>query len=212
MPDGSRLLNARVLLQQGDRYSIALLEGPADQPHSLLANRAASCLLAPCPGDRVLIAFAPEPFILAVLERHGTSPSELLLDGDARIRAREGELELSGDEGLALKSKKTLSLLAGALSFKSGSVKLFSNTVDAVAKQARVSFDDLGVLAKACDMMADRIVQRAGRVYRFVDELDQLRARHFDYRAENSAQIKGENTVMTARQVVKIDGEQIHVG
>ena len=34
LPDGSRLLNARVLLQQGDRFSIALLEGPADQPHS----------------------------------------------------------------------------------------------------------------------------------------------------------------------------------
>jgi len=205
-------MNASVLLQQGDRYSVELTQGASSEPQHLLAKRAASCLLAPSPGDRVLIARAPDPFILAVLERHGTERTELLLEGDARVRACGGELELCGDEGVAVKSPKTVSLLAGALSIKSGSVKLFAAAVEAVAKRAQVSFDELGVLAQACDMVAERIVQRAARVYRFVDELDQLRARHLDYRAEHTAQIKGENTVVTAREVVKIDGEQIHVG
>jgi hypothetical protein len=49
-------------------------------------------------------------------------------------------------------------------------------------------------------------------VYRFVGELDQLRARHLDYRAAETAQIKGDTTVVSARQVVKIDGEQVQIG
>ena len=45
-----------------------------------------------------------------------------------------------------------------------------------------------------------------------VDGLDQLKAEHVDHSAKKTMNLHGENAVMTARQLVKVDGEQIHVG
>lgn len=204
--DDPTLVLARVLLVEGDKHSLAL-----DSGTDLIARRAAGCLLAPCPGDRVVVLVGPEPYILSVLER-GDVPPEIVLDGNARVRARGGALHLRGDHGVELTTPKTVSIVAETLSIKNASTEIFSRSIHAVAVKARASFDDLGMLAKTYDLIAERISERAERVYRFVSQLDQLRARHLDYRAEHSAQIKGENTVMVARQVAKIDGAQIHVG
>lgn len=193
------LATARVKLREGDRYSLAV-DGAPD----VVAHRAAGCLLAPAVGDQVLVALGARPFVITVLERCGDSAAEVVVDGDTRVVARGGKLSLESAEGVTVTTK--------ALRIHSGLTEVLSHRIDAVAVRARASFDDLGVLAKAYDVVAERVSLRADRVFRFVKELDQLRARHFDYRADHSAQIRGENTVMVAREVAKIDGEQIHVG
>lgn len=201
------LATGRVTLEQGGRLAVTLLAGG-----EVMARRAASCLLEPVPGDRVVVCLLPEPFVLAVLERHGARPAEVVLYGDATVRARGGRLTLTGDEGVRLTSRKVVELLAGLVSVKVARAELFADGVDAVGRIARASFEELGVLARACDRVAERVTERVARVYRFVGELDQLRARHLDYRAEEAAQLKGKDVVISARQVAKIDGEQIHVG
>jgi hypothetical protein len=42
--------------------------------------------------------------------------------------------------------------------------------------------------------------------------MDQLRAKRVDYTAEKSMHLHGENTLMTADSLVKLDGEHIHMG
>ena len=81
-----------------------------------------------------------------------------------------------------------------------------------MAKTARAHLDEGGIVARTIDTVAERVSQKAARVYRMVSEFDQLRAKHFDYRASDSARVSGENTVVTAHQVVKVDGEQVHIG
>jgi hypothetical protein len=116
------------------------------------------------------------------------------------------------DAGIQLASRQTVSVVSRRLSVHSGAGELLFDTLDVVANNARACVDKLAVIADSCDGVFERLTQRAKRVYRFVEELDQLRARQLDYRADDVAQIRGRHTVMTARQIAKIDGEQIHVG
>ncbi len=196
----------RVRLGEGDRCTVTLDDGS-----DLVARRAASCLLAPEPGDRVLLTLQPEPFVLAVLERDHDRVARLEVRGDA-VMTTSGELTLEGNEGVAVRTPKALSLLSRALNVRSSHAEIATERLVAVAKQARASFDEAGVVSRSIDAVAERITQKAARAYRMVTELDQLRARHLDYRADHSARISSENTIVTAREVVKVDGEQVHIG
>ena len=194
---------ARVALREGDRYFVQL-EGGGEQ----VARRAASCLVLPRPGDRVLVALGPEAFVLALLDGER---AELSFDGDVAIRSR-GRIDLDAEQGVRVRTRRAFEIVAQVVNVASGTAELAVGELTAIGARARASFDEAGLVAKAVDVVAERITERAERVYRFVSQLDQLRARHFDYRAEHLAQIRGENTVVTARQVARMDGEQIHIG
>lgn len=185
------LVTGKVTLHEGATFGVALDEGG-----EVVARRAASCLLAPDVGDRVLIApLDDEPFLLAVLERQGDTEARLTLEGDAT-------LETSGKLGIR----------SAALEVHTGPATLFAQRLDAAAVSAKATFGKLGVMAKRYERVADSVIERAKRAYRFVEEMDQLRSGHLDYRAEKTAQVKGETTVVTARAIMKIDGESVHIG
>lgn len=213
--DDRTLVTGQVLAREGDTLSVSLdsdtsVAGPRPV-HQTTARRAASCLLAPEPGDRVLVALVPEPFVLAVLERTGSRRAEVVFPGDAAIQA-SGRLQLGAHAGVSVSSGRELALFSRVLDVKAADGKLAFERLFAATQAAQGHFGKLSVFAAAYERVADRIVERAKRVFRFVEEVDQLRARHFDYRAEQTAQVKGETTVVTARQVVKVDGEQVHIG
>ena len=73
----------RVRLGEGDRCTVTLEDDGTD----VVARRAASCLLAPEPGDRVLLTLQPEPFVLAVLERDADRVARLEIEGNAALKA-----------------------------------------------------------------------------------------------------------------------------
>ena len=102
--------------------------------------------------------------------------------------------------------------MSRALKVRTTQTEIATERLVAVAKQARASFEEAGIVSRTIDAVAERITQKAQRAYRMVSELDQLRARHLDYRADHSARISSENTIVTAREVVKVDGEQVHIG
>lgn len=206
--DAPSLAAGEVRLRDGERVVIAL----EDRTEEVIARRAASCLLVPEAGDRVLLTLRPEPFVLAVLEREGASPAALEVEGDAVLRSRSGRLELEGERGLSLRTPARLGLIGRSLRMRSEEAELSAHRLTAVVRRFRGHADEAGVVARAIDTVAERVSQKAARVFRTVTELDQLRARHFDHRADHSARIGAQNTVVTAREVVKVDGEQVHIG
>ena len=60
--------------------------------------------------------------------------------------------------------------------------------------------------------MLERLSQRVKRSYRTVDELDQLHARQLDYKVDKTMSLRAANALLTAEQLVKVDGGQIHLG
>jgi hypothetical protein len=169
---------ARVLVVTQGGDAVTVRTAFAD----VLAKRAASCLLDPAAGDRVLLATEEggDAYVLAVLEKADKGASTISVDGDLTLRST---VDITGIE--------ELSVLGGAVKAELGKVKLYASTLDG---------------------FFERIRSHAKNSHRTVEELDQVNARHIDYAAQESAHLRGENALVTAHHLVKVNGEQVHVG
>jgi hypothetical protein len=182
-----------------------------------IAARAKSCLVEPDVGDRVLCAIdGDRVYVLAVLEgapSPGVAPkTTIATDGDLELIARGGRASITSTEGV--------DVLSG------GEVTVTAAEIHARAPRGTVAVDDLGffgkllqaevakvvLVASEMDSLVTRVTQKAKRVFRIVEELDQTRAKAVDVRAETILALRGENAVVSARVLTKVDGEQVHIG
>ncbi|MFM0501038.1 DUF3540 domain-containing protein [Paraburkholderia caffeinilytica] len=179
----------------------------------LSCQRAFSCLIAPEPGDRVLVSHAdPErAYVLAILERSATGSARIRIDGDlllestrcVKIRAAQ-HIHLHGDNELLLHSGRLevsvdeAELAAEKSSFQCGEL------------QGRVSA--LRLIGKTVESVFERVVQISKASFRTIEAIDHLRAAHIDYAAEESVRLHGKHALLTAERLSKIDAQQIHFG
>jgi hypothetical protein len=154
------------------------------------ALRATSCLVQPNVGDEALIVSLPDGrmFVLAVLTRTEDNDAvELRVDGALRVAAKSFDLDAD----------------TGTMRF--GTLAVLASTVLAHADSARLA-------VKALDSFCDRLTQTVKNCFRTVEGNDQLRAGRLDYRAESEMVLRADNVLAAARSLVKVDGEQIHIG
>ena len=117
----------------------------------LRGSRAVGCLVAPRPGDRVLISLDAdgECFVLSVLTRE-TPGADIDLSGPSTIRVRDGGLVLAADETIAAVSR-SLSLTAeqGRAEFDSADIssRRLQGPVQAVAGDGQ----DRGTIRRSTD-------------------------------------------------------------
>jgi hypothetical protein len=192
----------------GDAFAVDTADGPVE------ALRAVSCLVEPEIGDRVLVA-GPEHgelYVLAVLARPGGQPLHMKLSGDVALGVAKGQLTLAADEGLHLASAKDLSITSPELRIRAEQSHLVMDRITHVGSRLLSHARRIKLVADVIDTFTERLSQRVKRSYRFIDEMDYTRAKEIDQAAEGNISIRGENTLTTARRLVKIDGEQIHVG
>jgi hypothetical protein len=119
---------------------------------------------------------------------------------------------VSAQDSLDLVSSGALRGLAARLSLRAPEAEIALENTTFVGGLLRAQLRKAQLLTEAIDTVADRWVQRVKRSYRSVRDTDQLRAGTIDHRAEQLLALRGEHTVMTARELVKVDGSQIHVG
>ena len=93
-----------------------------------------------------------------------------------------------------------------------GALRIRAPEVDLVADRATVRLRALAVFAESIDSVCERVSQTVKRCFRRVEELDQLRAARLDYRAESEMMLRAKHVLASARALVKLDGERIHIG
>lgn len=196
-----------VLLRSDNTFSVSV------GGESIAAVPAASCLLSPEVGDRVLVAVDPgeEPFILAVLERGAASAGCIEVDHDLRIKS-SGRLEILAGEELHLASKRRLFVATEALELGAKAVEVAVAGARVVGDELQSHFRRARAVSETFDRVADRVVRRIKRRYQFIEDSDQLRAGNYDLRAKELASLQAKHTSVTATEVVKVDGDQVHVG
>jgi len=210
--DVERWEQARGTVRTADREAIVVAMASGEE---LAAKRALSCLVAPERGDQVLVAWTRAAggaaFLLAVLERPGREPVRLETSVDTELRV-EGRLTLSATKALEATSAEQISL---------SSERLLVRAVDALATTGRLSLTTGRALLDAesvqsvlgvVDTVAERVLQRVKRAYRFVEQTEQVRAGGLDYRARETMSFHSENATLTADGLVKIDAEQVQLG
>lgn len=180
----------------------------------LSAKRAASCLLEPAPGDVVLVAVAGanQAYVLAVLEREEGAPGRIRLEGDLDVELRRGRFQVTADEGVGLASAKDVSIVSSGVSLRAITGEVALKSLSFLSDIVRAEVDRTKLLLGSLDSVMDRLSQRVKRAHRVVEESDHLRAERVDYSAKETMSLHGGNTLVTAEELVKLDGEQIHVG
>lgn len=178
------------------------------------ARRAVSCLIEPETGDRVLfcIPYSSAGYILAVLERKADNAATISVDGDLNLRLDKGGLSVTAQSGVALASQRKISLLSSELDVNAVTGNLTVQQMTFTGGLLQAYLEKIKLFASSLDSVLERLHQRVKRSYRFVEETDQVRAQNIDHRAEKLLNLRGKNAVINARELIKLDGEQIHVG
>jgi len=171
----------------------------------LPARRAASCLLAPQPGDRVWLAgdLSEGIFVTAILERGDAAPARIDLPADSTLQVAGGALNLRAEN---------LHLGATRLSVQADSAALCVQTLTGIGREATWSFGRVRIIADLLESFADKLLQFSRWSQRTVDGIDQVRSRQIDYRADQTLQLQAGNLIADASNLVKVDGKQIHFG
>ncbi len=173
--------------------SILLLRDGREEP----ARRAYSCLVEPAPGDLVLVGRAGgQAYVLAVLERRGDAAMRLAMPDGATIGDGAGRLNLA----------------AGMLVVDADTTQVATRNLDVTATRTEAHLGRASLFAEAIETIAQRMIGRFRNVFRFVDETEQLRARDIDQRASGHMHMRGATASLQAKALVKLQGDQIHLG
>ena len=209
-------LNAEMRAEVGTRF--ATVENKAADGELTVdgtrAKRGASCLLDPELGDRVLLVErGAEAYVLAVLERgEPGAASRLSVQGNLEVKVNGGSFRVAAEEGIDLLSAKAFRTVAKTLSMQAA-----EGTV-AIEKLAVLGAEIVGqtraakLVTGSVETVADNVRQHAKRVLRTVEGLDQLRAKRAEYRTDEELALRGRHAFVTATELVKLMGEQIHMG
>jgi hypothetical protein len=178
------------------------------------ARRALSCLVEPGAGDRVLVALSEESFVLAVLVRgEQRAPGvTLAVDGDVTLRSRTGKLSLVGNEGVSLASGSKIELNAPELEVRALKTSFFSASLSYIGRALDGEIDRLKLVAQTVDRTIDRVSERLQRSFRTIEQIERVKAKELDIDVEGNVTVHSDNTILGSEKLVKVDGEQIHLG
>lgn len=194
-------------IEGAGRYEVQTAAG------AVLCGRAVSCLVEPMVGDTVLVARGDaRAFVTAVLVREAGVETTLAHQGDLKVEVKQGRFTVVADEGVELVTGSTLALLAAKVSLQSPEAQVWVERLAHVGQELHAEVARVRERFGVLDQTIERWSQRAKRVYRTVEELERLKAEQIDYEAAHTVRVHGENTVMTADALVRVDGEQIHLG
>jgi len=178
-----------------------------------VARQASSCLLTPRPGDRVLLfALGAECWILAILDREPGSASVLSTAGDLTVQSSGGKVSLDGAEGVGVRSGRSISLDSPEFRLASRVAEVVTGKLSWIGQTLEARFDGVRYVGRLFESVVERFSSRARRSYRDIEEIDQVRSAHIDYRADGNMTLRARNVLAKAKELAKLDGDQIHMG
>lgn len=198
------------IIVAGEQNNILIRNGAG----TYRARRAISCLVKPEIGDLVLFCVTEADFgyILAVLERKEECTTTISVDGNLDLNVDSGRFNVTALDGVALSSPRILSMISPEINVNAIKGDVTVQQMTFTGNFLQVTLKQIKLFADNFDSFLERLHQRIKRSYRFIEETDQLRADKIDHRAEELLQMHGKNAVINAKELIKLDGEQIHVG
>jgi hypothetical protein len=175
-------------------------------------RRAPSCLVEPGVGDRVLVAESEvEGYVLAVVASEGDT-SKVTVPGDLHVNVPNGKFTVSAAEGVDLITSRAVQMVASALKMRAAEGEVLVDKLAYVGKELVGDTRTAKLVVGAMTSFVDRLQQNVKRSFRTVEETDQLRAKRVDYRTDEELTLRARHAFVTASALIKMMGEQIHMG
>jgi hypothetical protein len=182
--------------------------------HSVFNARCAfSCLVSPEPGDKVsyLRDEHGKTYVLHVLERNSKHMS-IKLPGNLDIQAKDGDLNLATSRELNMVSAKTCSLTANKISALASQGEFNIRNMRAQGAHLDSTINEINIVAQSITTIAGLLMQRVKNSIRAIEVLEKLDAGEVICNVKKLFSLRSRQTMLTAEQDVKIDGERVHIG
>jgi len=197
--ESSPVLRFGTTLSSTPGIVVATAEGPAT------ATRAASCLLAPEPGDTVLLCTAgPDTFVLSVLVR--AQPSALAI-----TPADCAELVV-GAEVVRLAAGRELQAAAPSVSVHTRTVSLVADVATLLGRLMTVAGKRLRTTVEALETAAAAQSSKVGTRVSIVDGADVQEAADVSQRVTGTLTTHAGVVVLTAATDIRLDAQRVSVG
>ncbi|MGO1766299.1 hypothetical protein CAP48_00150 [Advenella sp. S44] len=177
-----------------------------------VCRRAASCLLQPQIGDTVLIS-GPERervYLIAVIEQAQQNESTVNVPGRLNISA--DSVNIQSAAAMQLHGGTALDLTTAQLKLSAKTGQCVVEDMTYAGREVKTTVGMMRVIGKVYESIMDRLSFMSRTSFKLTEEVEHLRAGTIDYQAEQSARLHSKYTVVTAKDLVKVDGKQIHMG
>ncbi|MFH1984877.1 MAG: DUF3540 domain-containing protein [Pseudomonadota bacterium] len=193
-----RLSTGRVLTRDGERYHAVTEAGKV-----LQAVKADGCLLAPEPGDVVLLTEGGREaaYILSVLVKKSTG-SRLILKGTAEIEA----------DSILLKGRQRATMEAPEVILTGVRGEARFHAFHFLTGHCRAEIKKMSAAVLHLDAVMDRVTQRIRSSFKWIEDLEQTRAGRIRAIVKERFSVKAKHTAVTADEDVTIDGKKINLG
>lgn len=167
---------------------------------------AASCLVPPAVGDRVLASRngRDEVFVIAVLERFSNGPLPLEAPDSDSLSVRAGVISMKASSSLDLKAPE-MEIRAARLSFRSRLMRFAGRTIAQIAETIQST-------ATRMESHADTQIDTARMATRLVRETEIRKSGTLLEETSGVATQTADQLVLGAHREVRIDGERIVMG
>ena len=151
-------------------------------------------------------------FVTAVLERPGGGERRLDLPGDVALSAREGKVEISARDGVALRTPGEVTVTSAGLNLTAAVGRVMVQNVNMAGKVARATWDHVRLRAASADQSVDHLLSRFKLRSTRVEGLDRQRVGTLQQEVDGVHTAQSEYSVTRARKDVRMDGRQIIMG
>jgi hypothetical protein len=204
------LVYGRVTGKCDGRFGVFTPAGPCT------ARVALSCMIAPEPGDKVLLSRDTEDagYILAIVERPGAGSRGVTLgfEGPVSLDVKGGGFSVSAAEDVTMTARRSVSLASAVLEISAGTGEVRIGVLNFLGKALSSRIKRMKIVADAVDAVFRRSVQRMTSSYRYVEEHEEIQSASTRMLVDGTLTLQTRTTMLTAEGHIKIDAEQIHLG
>ena len=177
------------------------------------AQQAFSCIVTPEVDDVVLVhQLDAEYYILAILQRASKQSMNLSFPDDVTIQAPNGQVEVFASKQLSLISSDKAQILASDIALNSQNMHMQSGNIKSNAQQVEVCADNITVTCCMLNTIAKQVSQRADVLVRWVETVETLNIGNLVQKIRHNYSSHAQQTVITAKQDIRVDAERIHMG
>lgn len=179
----------------------------------LFARRAFGCLVAPIVGDQVWLAGDDEHgyFVIAVLVRARAGATRVEVEGEFELCA-SGPVRLRGEAGVELSTPTTLAMRSQVVELEAQSGMLSVTELRAVASRVVASLARVTRIGELLELLVETVTQRSENSFRVIEGVDHTQATTVQQRISQDLHIDSRRALINGGELVKMDGDQIHLG
>jgi len=201
------ILTAIVISVNDDQYELQSVAG------RFFSQCAFSCLVKPEAGDKVTYLKDETGccYVLNILKRESRNMS-LKIPGDLDMQAENGQLTMTASVGLNLVSKNSCSIITEKFNTIASEADMNIKNIKANGERLDSTVNEINVIAHSVTTVAGLIMQRVKNCFRAVEVLEKIEAGQMITSVKKLFSVRSKQTMVTAEQDVKIDGERVHIG